>query len=309
MNNMMNNNYFNQNTMGNPNFPTQSGIAVNNVQAAKSTSSTPEEMEIIKSKLGNKFSFDMNDSAVAGWDFREGTNLCIEILDSVTDLVRTKYTNEEFNIVMVEDNMVEELLKTLKNVVYTTKLLNTSMDKDVSKQIYIAFGILDKLLVPAYSNGKKNYSSVMGQCKNNVSASGYQGNFGQQQFMFNGQFGAAPNYYVNDNGYNPNMMMNNDYGYPNNFNQMIQQAAMQGAQAAMQQMGNPTAPVGGTMMNGNPFVQNGQAQQTPNMNNGVPFPGQPQQQYQPQPPQNNNNNNNGTPFNPPIGIPVQTAKI
>ena len=127
------NNYFGQPT--NPQgFAVQSGLTFNNVTPAKSTSSTPEEMEIIKSKGGSNCEFTINDSAMAGWDYRDGTNLCIELVDAQTDRVRAKYTGEEFNITLVEDVVVKKLLEMLKDVVSTTKLLNTSLDKDVSKQ-------------------------------------------------------------------------------------------------------------------------------------------------------------------------------
>jgi len=280
MNNALNTNYFGQpvNPQG---FPVQSGITFNNVTPAKSTSSTPEEMDIIKSKGGSNFEFTVNDSAVAGWDYRDGTNLCIELVDAQTDRVRAKWTGEEFNITLVEDAVVAKLLDMLKDVVSTTKLLNTSLDKDVSKQLYIAAGILMKLLPTAYANGRKNYNTVINQARQQIGVTGYQGGFGQNSMMFAGQFGQAPNYFVNDSSAGPMGFMPN-YGYqqpqggidPNTIAQAA--AILQAAQA--QQMGVPTNPTGGTMMGGgNPFVQGGQPQQVPQMNNGpsVPFPGTP----------------------------------
>lgn len=290
------NNYFGQPT--NPQgFPVQSGLTFNNVAPAKSTSSTPEEMDIIKSKGGSNFEFTINDSAVAGWDYRDGTNLCIELVDAQTDRVRAKWTGEEFNITLVEDAVVKKLLEMLRDVVSTTKLLNTSLDKDVSKQLYIAAGILMKLLPTAYANGRKNYNSVINQARQQIGVTGYQGGFGQNGMMFAGQFGQAPNYFVNDSSTGPNMpgFMPNYGGQPQGGidpNTVAQAAAiLQAAQA--QQMGVPTTqPNGGTMMGGNPFVQGGQPQQVPQMSQpSVPFPGTPQAQT------------NQT-FNPPIGQPV-----
>ena len=288
-----NNNYFGQPT--NPQgFAVQSGLTFNNVTPAKSTSSTPEEMDIIKSKGGSNFEFTANDSAVAGWDYRDGTNLCIELVDAQTERVRAKWTGEEFNIVMVEDAIVQKILEMLKNIVSTTKLLNTSLDKDVSKQLYIAAGILMKLLPTAYANGRKNYNSVINQARQQIGVIGYQGGFGQNGMMFAGQFGQAPNYFVNDSSAGPNMpgFMPNYGGQPQGIdpNAIAQAAAILQA-AQTQQMGIPTQPNGGTMMGGNPFVQGGQPQQVPQMNQpSVPFPGAPQQPNQT--------------FNPPIGQPV-----
>ena len=292
------NNYFGQPT--NPQgFAVQSGLTFNNVTPAKSTSSTPEEMDIIKSKGGSNFEFTANDSAVAGWDYRDGTNLCIELVDAQTDRVRAKWTGEEFNITMVEDAVVKKILEMLRDIVSTTKLLNTSLDKDMSKQMYIAAGVLMKLLPTAYANGRKNYNSVINQARQQIGVTGYQGGFGQNGMMFAGQFGQAPNYFVNDSSTGPNMpgFMPNYGCQPQggiNPNTIAQAAAiLQAAQA--QQMGMPTQPNGGTMMGGNPFVQGGQPQQVPQMNQpSVPFPGTPQAQP------------NQT-FNPPIGQPVNTG--
>ena len=300
MNNALGYNYFGQPT--NPQgFAVQSGLTFNNVAPAKSTSSTPEEMEIIKSKCGSNFEFTINDSAVAGWDYRDGTNLCIELVDAQTDRVRAKWTGEEFNITLVEDAVVQKLLEMLRDVVSTTKLLNTSLDKDVSKQLYIAAGILMKLLPTAYSNGRKNYNAVINQARQQIGVTGYQGGFGQNGMMFAGQFGQAPNYFVNDSSAGPNMpgFMPNYGGQPQGGidpNTIAQAAAILQAAQAQQQMGMPTQPNGGTMMGGNPFVQGGQPQQVPQMNQpSVPFPGTPQAQ---QPNQT---------FNPPIGQPANGA--
>lgn len=301
MNNAFGYNYFGQPT--NPQgFAVQSGLTFNNVTPAKSSSSTPEEMDIIKSKGGSNFEFTASDSAVAGWDYRDGTNLCIELVDAQKDRVRAKWTGEEFNIIMVDEAVVKKLLDMLKDVVSTTKLLNTSLDKDISKQMYVAAGILYKLLPTAYVNGRKNYNNVINQARQQIGVTGYQGSFGQNGMMFAGQFGQAPNYFVNDSSTGPNMpgFMPNYAGQPQygiNPNAIAQaNAILQAAQVQQQMgMGMPTQPNGGTMMGGNPFVQGGQPQQVPQMNQpSVPFPGTPQAQ----PSQT---------FNPPIGQPANTG--
>ena len=297
MNNAFGYNYFGQPT--NQGFAVQSGLTFNNVTPAKSSSSTPEEMDIIKSKGGSNFEFTPSDSAVAGWDYRDGTNLCIELVDAKTDRVRAKWTGEEFNIILAEDAVVQKLLDMLKDVVSTTKLLNTSLDKDMSKQMYIAAGVLYKLLPTAYANGRKNFNNVINQVRQQVGVTGYQGGF-QNGMMFAGQFGQAPNYFVNDSSVGPMPVMPNYGGQPQygiSPNAIAQaNAILQAAQVQQQMgMGMPTQPNGGTMMGGNPFVQGGQPQQVPQMNQpSVPFPGTPQAQP------------NQT-FNPPIGQPVNTG--
>lgn len=279
---MMNNNGF----MGfydpnqNQGFAVQSGLAFANSPTAKSTSSTPEELNIIKSRGGSNFEFNENDTAIAGWDYRDGTQLCIELVDASTNKVRAKWTGEEFNITNIDIDNVNKIINLLHNIVCTTKLLNTSLDKDVSKQLYIAAGIIEKLLPIAYVKGQQNFSNVVKQTQQQVGMTGFNG-YSNNPMMWNGQFGQMPNYYVNDNSVAPGMPQ---YGFNQNFqpqqpqidpNTLAQAAAIL---AAQQQMGSPTQPNGGTMM-GNPFVQNGQPQQVPQMNTpnipSVPFPGQP----------------------------------
>lgn len=309
----MSNTYFNNQTMGMGNnvpfgtpmgFPQNNGLSFGTVAPAKSTSSTPDELNIIKSQAGSKFDFSDKDAAVAGWDFREGTNLCIEIIDPKTERVRVKYTGEEFNIVLKDNQVLIEILEMVRNFVDTAKLLNTNLDPNVSKQMNIAFGMLLKLLPEAYEAGKKNYGTICQQMQNMLQAQGYQGTWGGQQ-VYNGSIGASPNYYVNDSSSPMNVMpgmMNAGMGVMTpQMQSMINQAYAAGQQNAGMGM-MPGAPVqpqaqyqptpmvtGGTMMGGNPFVQGGQPQSvntgTPPIQN-IPMPGapvQPQTQYQPAP--------------------------
>ena len=303
---MMNNNYgyFNQNPqMG---FAPQNGLVFNNLAPAKVTSSTPEELDIIRKNAGeSKFNFTAEDNAFASWDFREGSNLCIQIVDAATDRVRIKYSDEEFNIVLTDDDVLAKALEIIKNYVYTTKLLNTNLDPNTSKELYRAAGVLFKLLPTAYSSGRKNYNNVINQARQQVGVAGYQGGW-NQNMMWNGQFGTAPNYFVNDSSVppQPQMMGYGPQGYQQypQGNGQIDPNTLAQAMVIAQQMnaGAPTQPNGGTMMGGNPFVQGGQPQQTPQMTGSVPFPGaQPTAPTAP---------TAGTPqFNPPIGAPVQNA--
>lgn len=303
--------YFNQGMgMNNGNgFAPQTGLVFGQLGNAKPTSSTNEELDTIRKSAGqDNFNFSAVDDAIASWDLREGTNLCIQLVDPETDRVRIKYTNDEFNIVMVDDAIVNEIMTMVKNLIYTTKLINTGLSPEMSKELYRAGGLLMKLLPTAYAAGRKNYNNVMNLANQQVNTVGYNG--GQWgNMMFNGQFGTAPSYVINDNPSNYPMMPQPQFGngYGGGFNQpqQVDPNAVAQVMAAMQMMGNnmgaPTAPNGGTMMGGgNPFVQGGQPQQVPQMNVGsvppppsaVPFPGQPV--------------NNPTP-NPSIGQPATTA--
>lgn len=270
-------------------FNQNNGLNFNNVAPAKSTSSTPEELNLIKQQKVNNFNFTDMDSAIAGWDFREGTQLAVEIVDPSTERVRVKYINEEFNIVMQPKEVLEEYLQGLKNFVYTAKITDSTDNPEVLKELFTAFGVILKLLPVAYENGKKNYQTLINQMSQMMTAQGYQGSWGGQP-MFNGAIGAVPNYFVADgstmgnlNFQGVNMQQQNNMNNPAMMQQMLQQAAAMGAQAAQQQMVNAVnngmnnnncmgtpMPSGGTMMGNNAFVVGGQPQQMPTQNTNTP---------------------------------------
>lgn len=293
-------------------FPQNNGLSFNNVAPAKTSSSTPEEMAIIKSQKKNNFTVSPEELAQYGWDLREGQNLAIEIVDPSTERVRIKYTNEEFNIVMQPKEVLDELLSILKNFGYTTALMNTTDSPDVLKELLTAIGVVCKLLPIAYMDGQKNYNNICNQMQNMINTNGYQGTWGGQQ-VFNGSIGAVPNYIINDGN---NMMMQN-MNVMNPQQQMLQAAAQMGAQQMQQQMlngmmgsmgmGVPTVPNGGTMM-GNPFVQNGAPQVTPTV---TPAPAVPAVTPTPTPgvPALNSIPAPGTPVNPSMGTTSNTVKI
>lgn len=275
-----------------PGFAQNNGLNFGNVAPAKASTSTSDELALIKSQKQNNFMLTPQEQAIAGWDLREGTNVAIEIVDPSTERVRVKYTGEEFNIVMQPVETLKEYLRGLRNFVMTTKLTDTTDPGTVLKELFQAFGIIEKLLPQAYENGQKNYSNLMNQMNQMMSAGGYQGNWGGQQ-MFNGAIGSVPNYFVPDGSTMGAFgQQNNVFGQQQQtqqytqqqLQQLLQNAAAVGAQNAQQQManaalnmgnnimgaGNAMAPMGnmgtpmptgGTMLNNNPFVQGGQPQQ------------------------------------------------
>jgi hypothetical protein len=277
-------------------FPQNNGVSYNNVAPAKTSTSTPEEMAIIKSQKKNDFCVSDEELAKFGWDLREGQNLAIEIVDPTTERVRIKYTGEEFNIIVQPVEVLNAYLDGTDNFVKTCAVMDTTDPGDVLKQLLQAWGIVKKLLPVAYANGQKNYSNLCNQMQNMMAQQGYNGTWGNN--MFNGAIGAVPNYVVNENGMGA--MYNNGMNAVNpQMQQMLQQAAAMGAQQAQQQMvqaannmgnafgtpggvyGNPVTPMGGTMMgngvNTNPFTQGGAPQAAPTGNtpnlNSIPFPG------------------------------------
>lgn len=198
--------------------------------------------------------------------------------------MRVKWTGQEFNLIMQPVQVLIEYLEGLRNFVMTVKVTNTSDDQSIMDEIFKAFGIVNKLLPIAYENGQKNYETLNKQISSMMTAQGYQGSWGNG--MYNGSIGAVPNYYIPSNpgfGYQQQMMqMNPQQQMQMMQNAQQQQMMMQNAQQfnnPMQQMGAPMQS-GGTMLNNNAFVQNGQPQVQPQMQqtpvmNSVPMPGVP----------------------------------
>ena len=266
-----NGNLFQQQQMAMPNnFAQNNGLNFNNVQKPKQCTVNEEEMAMIRSTTKNSMSVSDEELAEFKWNLRDPNgNLALEIVDPKTERMRVKWTGQEFNLIMQPVQVLIEYLEGLRNFVMTVKVTNTSDDQSIMDEIFKAFGIVNKLLPIAYENGQKNYETLNKQISSMLTAQGYQGSWGNG--MYNGSIGAVPNYYIPSNpgfGYQQQMQMN-----PQQLQQQMmmqnaqQQMMMQNAQQfnnPMQQMGAPMQS-GGTMLNNNAFVQNGQPQVQPQM--------------------------------------------
>ena len=281
-----NGNLFQQQQMAMPNnFAQNNGLNFNNVQKPKQCNVNEEEMAMIRSTTKNSMSVSDEELAEFKWNLRDPNgNLALEIVDPKTERMRVKWTGQEFNLIMQPVQVLIEYLEGLRNFVMTVKVTNTSDDQSIMDEIFKAFGIVNKLLPIAYENGQKNYETLNKQISSMMTAQGYQGSWGNG--MYNGSIGAVPNYYIPSNpgfGYQQQMMqMNPQQQMQMMQNAQQQQMMMQNAQQfnnPMQQMGAPMQ-YGGTMLNNNAFVQNGQPQVQPQMQqtpvmNSVPMPGVP----------------------------------
>lgn len=281
-----NGNLFQQQQMAMPNnFAQNNGLNFNNVQKPKQCNVNEEEMAMIRSTTKNSMSVSDEELAEFKWNLRDPNgNLALEIVDPKTERMRVKWTGQEFNLIMQPVQVLIEYLEGLRNFVMTVKVTNTSDDQSIMDEIFKAFGIVNKLLPIAYENGQKNYETLNKQISSMMTAQGYQGSWGNG--MYNGSIGAIPNYYIPSNpgfGYQQQMMqMNPQQQMQMMQNAQQQQMMMQNAQQfnnPMQQMGAPMQS-GGTMLNNNAFVQNGQPQVQPQMQqtpvmNSVPMPGVP----------------------------------
>ena len=242
------------------------GVNFAPLQQAIHSSCTDDELAKIR-QLGGNVTFDMTDEDIlrAKWDFRDGTNLAVELIDPVTQRVRVKYTGEEFNLVMVDDDSIKEFIEIGANITYTTKITNTNLDPVKSQQLYMAWGVVRKLLPIAYKSGKKALSNSLNMAKNQTTPIGYMGNTGINPYMVGGMYGQMPNYVVHDGSTPPQMNINPQYGGgipPYNYQQVQVADPSMWLQPQPQMMPTGTPmPVGGTALN--PFTQGGVPQQMP----------------------------------------------
>lgn len=280
-----------QGGMGVPNQFMNNGMVFNPVNATVNQNITNDELSKIIMNGSKVLTFTEVDQIKAAWNLRDGTTLKLEMVDPATDRVRAA-DGTEFNMVISSDEVIQALFNLVHNVVYTAKTLNTTIDPETSKQVYIAWGIVEKLLPDIYKAGKNKYNSVIGQINNQSGNVGYQGQYGG--VMYNGMYGNVASYNVNNGSVAPvgqynNGMYGQQYGQPGQQYYGGQQQQMdpqiQNAINLLQSAGmtvNAGSGMnvnGGTVLNGgNGFVQGGQPQQPPiNMGSpSVPQPGQTQ---------------------------------
>lgn len=283
-----------QGGMGVPNQFMNNGMVFTPVNATVNQNISNDDLSKIIVNGSKVLTFTELDQIKAAWNLRDGTALKLEMVDPATDRVRAA-DGTEFNMVIASDEVIQALFNLVHNVVYTAKTLNTTVDPEISKQVYIGWGLCEKLMPDIYKAGKNKYNSVIGQINNQSGNVGYQGQYGG--VMYNGMYGNVASYNVNNGSVAPVGQYNNGmygqqqmYGQPNGqqyYGQQVQQMdpQIQNAINLLQSAGmtvnagNAGGMVvnGGTMLNGgNGFVQGGQPQQPPINMPSVPQPGQPQ---------------------------------
>lgn len=250
-------------------FPQNNGVAFNNTPQSVKSNLTNEEFEMIRRNTKNNLTLTPEELVSESWNLHmPDGSLAIEVLDPKENLVRIKGTNKTFNLVVTSDDVVAEVMTILKNIGYTAKLTTPEVGENPT-EVNKAIGIVLNLLPKYYHDAMANYKNLVKNSSNMVSGIGYQGNWGGNGY-FNGSIGAVPNYFIPNGNMGYQQPMPGAYQQPTQPQMMPQQMPYQqpmGYQQPMpyqQQMGAPM-PMAGTMMGGNPFVQNGQPQQQPQM--------------------------------------------
>lgn len=239
--------------MGMPPTFTNGGVTFNQPVTARKSYSSDEDMALIKRKTPDTYMLTPEEAAIAKWDFRDGTQIALEVVDPTEDIVRSKYTNEEWKFMTFDDPATIGILtNTIMETVNTVKLLNNgSVPADVTQTMGQAAAILNKGLERAYRSVSKNNDNVFNAVQNQVNMNGYNNyNVG----MFNG-YSTAPKFFAPISG-NPNQMPAEIQNY-----QAQLTAAYQAGQQNTQQ--NIMAQMQNMPMGGNPFVQGGQQQVMP----------------------------------------------
>ena len=312
------------------------GVVFGNItQQAKSTL-TPEEQKVLDNLHKSIIEFTNVDKIKAADNFRRQDGTIELTFNEAEGSCTTKY-GDKFTLITDGKKAVERACKLVYDIFMTTKLCNTSLDDDTKRELYIACGIVTKILPEAYAIGLKDWDIVQKQIAALTTPNGYMGNPNMNMYggINNGQFGGVnmPQFVANlapgqnpgfatgygyaqpqPNNYNP--MMNNGYYYNNGYVQqpMPQQNYVNPNNSPFYgdqpNYGNPQQPVVGNI---SPTF-NGQPNATPQMN--IPNPGTPntnQNGYQPNtnipnPNNDKSNNGNGTTLKPPLQIgTAQTA--
>ena len=277
-------------------FAQNNGVVFGNTPQSVKSNLTNEQLDIIRKKNQNGLTLTPEQLLLEEWNFRnpDGT-LALEVIDPATNLVRVKGTNVTFNMVVASKEVVDQMITFLTNASMTAKATTKEYGENVN-EINKAIGIVRNLFPQYYNDAITSLKNDMKNSSNMVSGIGYQGNWNNG--YFNGTIGAVPNYFIPNGNMGYQQPMPGAYQQPTQPQMMpqqmpYQQGYQQPTQYPQQQMMGAPMPMGGTMMGGNPFVQNGQPQQQPQMT-----PQQPMTQPQTATPQLQNIPMPGTPVAP-----------
>lgn len=252
-------------------FAQNNGVVFGNTPQPVRSNLTNEQLDIIRKKNQNGLTLTADQLLIEEWNFRnpDGT-LALEVIDPATNLVRVRGTNITFNMVVASKEVVEQMITFLTNAGMTAKATTKEYGDNVN-EINKAIGIVRNLFPQYYNDAITNLKNDMKNSSNMVSGIGYQGNWNNG--YFNGTIGAVPNYFIPNGNMGYQQPMPGAYQQPTQPQMMPQQMPyqqpmgyqQQPMQYPQQQMMGAPMPMGGTMMGGNPFVQNGQPQQQPQM--------------------------------------------
>ena len=299
------------------------GITFGELPKQAASTLTKEEQQKLEASRGTAWEFTELDKIKAADNYRDQNgNLLLEI-DPNTGVCRTRY-GDEFNMVITEPENIKTLCNMLRDSYKTTKLLNLYMPQEVSRELSVACGIVDKFLPEAYARGIKDLNKIKNSAKNSIMPTGYNGNMQSNLYnaINNGMYNTMPQCIINgapQGGYMPQPQPG--YGYYQQpqpgYYQQPQGYYQQPQQMQQPMMNSPFYQQQPQQMQQQPQVTNIATnfgaptvnQQTPQMNN-IPAPGQPQQQvqnnqaYKPTTTTDNNGN-----IIPPVGTTTATTKV
>ena len=309
--------YYQQPYQYNYNTNNCGGITFGEMPKQASSTLTKEEQEKLEASRGAAWEFTELDKIKAADNYRDQNgNLLLEI-DPNTGVCRTRY-GDEFNMVITEPENIKSLCNMLGHVYKTAKFMDLDMPTEVSRELSVACGLVNKFLPEAYARGLKNVNKIKKAAQNNIMPTGYNGNMQSNLYnaINNGMYNtmSMPQCIINgapQGGYMPQPQpgyyqpqpggyYQQPQGYYQQPQQMMQQPMMnspfyqQQPQQQMPQLTNISTNFGAPTVN----------QQTPQMN--IPTPGQPQQNnnqaYKPATTTDNKGN-----IIPPVGTGTSTT--
>lgn len=136
---------------GVPNMGTGFGGPIDPITESKFIKDN-EYVNLIKS---NEYKLTEMDKAIAKWHFRyDNGSIALEVTDPANDMVRTKFTDEEWHF--KSDFTHEEyvnVMTTLNNTINTIKLLTTGSDVplEITSELGVCYKFLEKNLEKIYN--------------------------------------------------------------------------------------------------------------------------------------------------------------
>ena len=104
-----------------------------------------------------------------GWNFKVGSALQIDLIDTNTDTVKVRYLGKEFRVTMIDNELLDEIFKAIEDVLYSTLLLNCDEMKEEERQeLLFKFTRFKTCLEEHYFRGKQNYNKVVELVRNSL---------------------------------------------------------------------------------------------------------------------------------------------
>lgn len=128
----------------------------------KTESKFTKDNEYVNLIKNSEYKLSETEIAIAKWHFRHnnGSSLALEVTDAANDMVKAKFTDEEwhFKIDFTHDEYVKTMT-TLKDTINTIKLLTNGLNVplEITSELSVCYKFLEKNLEKIYNRVIPNY--------------------------------------------------------------------------------------------------------------------------------------------------------